>query len=76
MHVDDTQINGNYRLRNISFEENVGQSVSVTQDGKYYSFFKLYFTNDVIEKIAQETNIYMPSSTLQLMQLLYREGQC
>ena len=54
----DTHLNENNRPREIPFEGNTGLTIPVPQDAKPYNFFKLYFTNDVIEMIFQETNRY------------------
>ena len=58
-----TQANGNYRPGDTPFEGKTDLTVPVPQDAKTYDFFKLYLTNDVTEKIVQETNRYASSKT-------------
>ena len=53
----NTQGGGNYRPRNISFQGNPGL-VNPIPNEEPYSFFKLYFTDAVIDKIVEEMKRY------------------
>ena len=54
----NTLANGHCRARDIPFIGNTGFTILVPQDSKPFDFFKLYFTNVVIQNIVQETNRY------------------
>ena len=53
----NTQSGGNYRPRNIPFQGSPGL-VNPIPNEEPYSFFKLYFTDAVVDKIVEETNRY------------------
>ena len=54
----ETQPTGNYRPRDIPFQAEEGLTTPLAQTAQPYDYFKLYFTNAVINKIVEETNRY------------------